>query len=178
MKDEYFYPLYEQFDKDIFNSLKMAVKEGYSFSGDQKNKEKFFKDLILLQLVKDYRKHLKILVKYFGRDTELAKINAAALKVNFTFDKSWAVFKAEKELITMAKEFEKQALTFEGSNKKFDEFVLRYLISIWLADWTGPLYAILKKIKNDNYTIDLRELNKILNLWDFTGIFNSENRNI
>lgn len=173
MRDEYFYPLYEQLDKDFFNKLKFAVKEGFAFRGSDEDKQKFVKDLLVLQLIKDYRKHLRIIWKYFDRDVDVAAINREASAINFGFDASWVFFKAEKELILLGKKLTKMDLKFEGSDKKFNEFVLRYLISIWLVDWSGPLYVILKKIEEDEGIVDLRELNKILSLWDFTGIFNN-----
>jgi hypothetical protein len=174
MKYEYFYPLYEQFDKDFFNKLKLAAAGNFVFSGTQEDKQNFLKDLLILQLIKDYRKHLKIVFKYLDIKTDIEKINHDASKINFGFNTSWAKSKVEKELVAMGKKLIKAEIRLEGSDKKFNEFILRYLVSIWLVDWTGPLYAILKKLENDQYILDLREMNKILALWDFTGIFNKK----
>jgi hypothetical protein len=171
MMDKYFYPLYEKFDKDFFNKLKLAVQSDFAFHGGQSDKGKFVKDLLILQLIKDYRKHLKIICKHLDKKTDINLINGGTSKINFSFDTSWVDFKIEKEMISMAKRLKNADLTFKGSDKKFNEFVLRYLLTIWLADWIGPLYAILKKTENDKYIFDLRELNKLLSLWDFTGIF-------
>ena len=42
-------------------------------------------------------------------------------------------------------------------------------ISIWLVDWAGPCFAILKVTEDGIF--DLKKCNEILTLWDFTGIF-------
>jgi hypothetical protein len=176
MKDEYFYPLYEQFDKDFFNKLKLAIINGFVFSGTQEEKQQFIKDLLNLQLIKDYRKHLKIIFKHLDKKIDIAAINHDAVKVNFNFNNTRAKFKVEKELLVMGKRLAKADIRLEGSDKRFNEFLLRYLCSIWLVDWAGPLYAIFRKLGSDQYILDLREMNKILALWDFTGIFNFKNQ--
>ena len=77
----------------------------------------------------------------------------------------------DKEMGRLAKKLFSSPLKIIGSARQFDEFVLRYLISIWLVDWEGPLYALLQSTKNGK--ANLNELNTILALWDFKKIFAS-----
>ena len=176
MDENFFYPLYKEFDNAFFSKLKVAVVKGVEFRGDDKEKERFIKDLLVLQLIQDYRKHLKIVYKsMYGSDVNISKINQATDRLNFDFDTSWAVFKVEQELVKMGKNLLKHDLKLEGSNRRFNEFILRYLISVWLVDWIGPLYAILKMIETNKYILNLREVNKLLALWDFTRIFKNAN---
>ena len=58
-----------------------------------------------------------------------------------------------------------------GTDEEFNEFALRYLISIWLIDWEGPLYVLLQLTKKG--IVNLHELNDVLSMWDFTKIFDN-----
>lgn len=170
MNENLFYPLYKDFDKKFFRKLKEATKNKYEFIGDDREKEKFLKDLIVLQLIKNYRKHLQVIDEYLLRQTDLLEINKQTRNLDFEFDTTWVTFKVEQELVDLARGLKTTELTLIGNDENYDEFVLRYLLSIWLVDWQGPLYAILKYIENKK-TIEIKELNKILKLWDFTEIF-------
>ncbi len=170
MDEKLFYPLYKDFDKKFFRRLKFAVKNKYEFLGNDDEKSQFFTDLVVLQLIKDYRKHLEIVDKNLSINTSIERINEETKHINFDFDTSWVSFKHEQEIINLAKKMPVKKFVLDGTVQGFNEFVLRYLFSIWLVDWQGPLYAILKYIENKK-TIELKELNKILKLWDFTKIF-------
>ena len=172
MKQGYFYPLYKPFDRQLFKKLQKAVKEKYKFTGNTKEKTFFIKCLFYYQLIRDYRAPLIIINKNLKKSTSLTKINQETKKVDFTLDLSWVNFKHEKEMVKYAQEFSKAKIKIIGTDPEFDEFVLRYLVSIWLADWQGPLFAMLQATKDK--TVNLKTLNKLLELWDFTNIFIAE----
>lgn len=174
MNEQYFYPLYKEFDKNFFEQLKIAIEKQVQFKGSETDKQKFMKDLLMLQLIRDYRKHLKIIYKFLDQPyIEIPQINELTKANDFAFNTKWVIFKVEKDIISMAKRLKNQDIQIDGSNRQFDEFVLRYLATIWLVDWTGPIYAILKLLNNKKYIFDPREANRLLVNWDFTNIFNN-----
>lgn len=171
---KFFYPLVDAFNRNFFASLQKAVKGKYTFVGDDNEKVFFVKSLLCFQMLRDYKAPLQAIYDNFTKKTDLKTINNAIKSKKFVIDYSWAVWTHEKEMGRLAKKLFSSPLKIMGSDQKFDEFVLRYLISIWLVDWEGPLYALLQSTKNGK--ANLNELNKILSLWDFTKIFASYKR--
>ena len=170
MKQELFYPLYEDFDKKFFEKLKIAVDEKYEFVGSDNDKIFFTKCLFYYQLlVKDYRKLLEILYENLSEKTNIRHINEIVKTTAFDSDSSWLTWKSEREMVDLVEVFYESDVKIVGTDKQFDEFVLRYLVSVWLVDWQGPLYASL--ILTKDKVINLSEINKVLSLWDFTRIF-------
>lgn len=178
LTQKFFYPLYDTFDENFFASLKEAVKLRYEFVGDNDEKVFFVKSLLCFQMLKDYRVPLHPIQDNLTKKTNLKAINDALKSQGFSAggslaDKLLSVFqwKRDKEMGRLAKKFFKANVKIIGTSDQFNEFVLRYLISIWLVDWEGPLYAVLQSTKDG--TVRLKELNDILALWDFTKIFAS-----
>ncbi len=164
-----FYPLYKDFEQKFFKQLQNAIDKKYSFLGNDKEKEFFVKCLLCLQMIKNYRAPLVAIKDNLKKKTDLKKINDTIRSKKFKIDYSWATWTHEKEMGKLAEKLIDSPLQMIGNQEEFDEFVLRYLLSIWLADWAGPLYALLKETENGK--ADLKKLNKILALWDFTGEF-------
>ena len=178
LTQKFFYPLYDKFDQNFFASLEKAVKLRYEFVGDNDEKVFFVKSLLCFQMLKDYRAPLYPIHDNLTKKTDLKAINDALKSQGFSAggslaDKLLSVFqwKRDKEMGRLAKKFFKTNVKIIGTDNAFDEFVLRYLVSIWLVDWEGPLYAVLQSTKDG--TVRLKELNEILALWDFTKIFAS-----
>lgn len=169
LDQELFYPLYKDFDKEFFNHLLTAVREQYMFIGDEKDKEYFVKCLLCFQMNRGYRAPLEIIRAHLTEKTELKIINAAVKSNNFAIEYSWATWLYDKEMGHFAESVFKSPLKIIGSDADFNEFVLRYLISIWLVSWEGALYALLRLTKDGD--ANLKEMNKVLALWDFTKIF-------
>jgi len=161
--------LIDDFDRIFFASLKKAVKGHYSFVGTDAEKVFFVKSLLCFQMLKDYRAPLHAINDNLTKKTSLKVINDAIKSNKFVIDYSWAVWTRDKEMGRLAKKLFSSPLEIVSTDKEFNEFVLRYLISIWLIDWEGPLYALLQSTKDGKANLD--ELNKILSLWDFTKIF-------
>jgi len=155
--------------QDFFNQLLIAIQKKYTFNGDNIEKSFFIKLLLCLQMLKDYRMPLLPINTNLMQNTNLKNINTIIKSKKLTIDYSWAVWKRDKIMGKLAKTLWNSDINIIGTNIEFNEFVLRYLISIWLIDWEGPLYAILQATKQG--TVDLPQLNKILSLWDFTKIF-------
>jgi len=171
MQEKHFYPLYKQFDRKFFGKLRLAIKNNYKFTGDQEDKRLFVKYLIYYQLnSKDYRQNLKIVNKQLKPITDIKKINRWIEKVKFNKDTSWAIFSIDKDLIKLAKKFYRSKTKLISAGKDYNEFILRYLVSLWLAGWQAPLYPLLIEMQTGK--IDLKKLNKILSLFDLTKIFN------
>ncbi len=171
LSQKFFYPLYYDFDKRLFLKLKKGVKNKYQFIGTKKDKIFFIQCIFYYQLLnKDYRQQLKIISKNLKLKTDISNINKSIKNINFKKDFSWVVWKYEKEMAELASKFWKnRKIKLIGTDKQFNEFILRYLISIWLIDWSAPLYALLIETKSG--TINLKNCNKILSYWDFTNIF-------
>ena len=168
---KFFYPLIDEFDRNFFASLQKAVKERYIFVGDDDEKVFFAKSILCFQMLKDYRAPLYAINDNLAKKTSLKAINDIIKSKEFVIDYSWAVWTRDKDMGRLAKKLFSSPLEIIGTNEEFNEFVLRYLISIWLVDWEGPLYALLQSTKDGKVNLD--ELNKILSLWDFTKIFAS-----
>lgn len=164
----------DAFDRIFFVSLKKAIKDKYSFVGSNAEKVFFVKSLLCFQMIKDYRAPLRAINDNLTKKTDLKVINDTISSNGFVIDYSWAVWTRDKEMGRLAKKLFSSPLKIVSTDKEFDEFVLRYLISIWLVDWEGPLYALLQSTKSGK--ANLSELNKILDLWDFTKIFASYKR--
>ncbi len=171
LTQEFFYPLYKDFDQKYFAKLVDAVKNEYEFTGSKGEKIFFLKSLFYYQLItKDYRKLLIILDENLSSKTDIAKINNLIRESKFETDLSWIKWLYEKEMIKLVnKLWRSKNLKFVGDDLQFNEFILRYLVSIWLVDWAGPCFAILRATENEIF--NLKECNEILNLWDFTKIF-------
>ena len=174
LSQKFFYPLYHNFDQKLFLKLKKAVKNKYEFIGSEKDKIFFIQCLFYYQLLnKNYRQQLKIIYKNLEPKTNLAEINQLTKKTTFKKDFSWVNWKTEKEMIKLVNKFWKdKKIKLIGTNQQFNEFILKYLVSIWLVDWSAPLYALLIETKKG--TINLKNCNKILSYWDFTDIFNKK----
>lgn len=166
-----FYPLVDEFDRKFFQKLQVAVRDKYGFVGSAEDKTYFFKSLLCFQLNKDYRSPILSVDKHLSMETDLASINRELKELKLEFDVSWMVWKRDKIMAELAQKLNARGVRPIGSNDDFNEFVLRYLVSIWLVDWEGPLYVILNAI-GDNEP-DLEELNKLLHFWDFTSIFDN-----
>ena len=167
--EKLFYPLFGQFEKKFFPKLKHAVAKGYHFEGSKKEKIFFFKTLLSLQMLKDYRAPLVAIDNNLDSVTQLKSINDEIKRRNFQLDFSWVIWRHERMMARLARELLNREINLVGSSVDYNEFVLRYLVSIWLVDWEGPLYVLLQLTRFDN--VNLRMLNKALALWDFTGIF-------
>ena len=175
LMQRFFYPLYHIFDENLFANTLEAVKNKYEFIGSKEEKIFLIKSLFYYQLItKDYRKLLRILNKNLAQKTDIRKINNLVRKTEFKKDLSWVIWLFEKEMIKLVNKFwQSKNLKFMGNDAQFNEFILRYLISIWLVDWAGPCFATLKA--SENGVINLKECNEILFLWDFTKIFANYN---
>ena len=171
ISQKFFYPLYYDFDKKFFNKLNKGVKEKQSLVGSGEDKIFFIKSLFYYQLInKEYRKSLEIIHDNLTPKTDIKKINKLIKTIEFKEDLSWVNWLNEKEMIKLVKKFWRhKKIKIIGTNKQFDEFVLRYLISVWLVDWGAPLFALLQSTKDG--IINLKECNQILSFWDFTKIF-------
>jgi hypothetical protein len=165
-----FYPLYKEFDKEFFKSLLVGIEKKYSFIGSAEEKSIFFKNLLILQMLKDYRSPILAIKEGLKQETEIKSLNQIIESQNYRLDYSWANWGHEKEMGRFAEDLISNTLTLKGNQEQYDELVLRYLLSIWLVDWEGPLYALLKIThRGGEHTIE--DLIRILELWDFTGIF-------
>lgn len=171
LRQELFYPLIDNFDKSFFTSLQKAVKDKYTFMWDLDEKIFFLKWLLCFQMLKDYRTPLYAIKDNLGENTDIKVINDIIKSKAFTIDYSWAVWNRDKDMGELVKRIFNSPLDIIGTNGEFNEFVLRYLISIWLVDWEWPLYALLQLTKGGEANLD--KMNKILSLWDFTKIFAS-----
>ena len=171
LNQDFFYPLFGWFDKDFFRNLQKAVKEKYRFIGENEDKIFFLKSLLCFQMIKNYRIPLYAVKKYLKRETDLEKLNKEIKLMDFKIDHSWAVWLRDKKMGRLAKKFFKSRIRMIGTDEEFNEFVLRYLISIWLIDWEGPLYVLLQLTKKG--IVNLHELNDVLSMWDFTKIFDN-----
>jgi hypothetical protein len=120
-------------------------------------------------MLKDYRAPLYAINDNLSKKTNLKTINDAIRSKDFVIDFSWAVWKRDKDMGRLAQKIYDSPLELIGTNDEFNEFVLRYLVSIWLVDWEGPLYALLQSVENGK--ANLSDLNQTLALWDFTKIF-------
>jgi len=169
LTQNFFYPLIDKFDRNFFASLQKAVKENYVFVGTDEEKVFFVKSLLCFQMLKDYRAPLYAINDNLTKKTSIKVINDIIKSKEFAIDYSWAVWTRDKDMGRLAKKLFSSPLKIVGTDEEFNEFVLRYLTSIWLVDWEGPLYALLQSTKNGK--ANLNELNKILSLWDFTKIF-------
>ena len=171
ISQKFFYPLYYYFDKKFFRKLNKAVREEYTFFGSEEDKVFFVKSLFYYQLInKKYRKSLKIIDDHLKPQTDIKKINQLIRLTEFKEDLSWVNWLNEKEMIKLVKKFwKRKQIKIVGTDKQFDEFILRYLISVWLVDWAAPLFALLRSTKDR--VIDLEECNQIISFWDFTKIF-------
>jgi len=171
LPQKFFYPLYHDFEKRLFVKLLEAVEKQYEFVGSDQEKIFFIKTLFYYQLVnKDYRKHLRIIDKNLSPKTDIKKINGLVRKIKFEKDLSWITWLSEKDMIRLVDKFwHEKKVKLVGNNVEFNEFVLRYFVSIWLVGWAGPLYALLVATKDG--VVNFKECNNILALWDFTRIF-------
>lgn len=171
ISQKFFYPLYKDFEKKHFARLLDAVKKKYEFIGRKDDKIFFIKSLLYYQLItKDYRKILVILDRHLLPRTDIAKINDLIKQTKFETDLSWVIWRYEKEMIKLVKKlWQRKNMEIVGNDSQFNEFILRYLVSIWLVDWAGPCFAILKITEGG--VLDLEKANKVLSLWDFTKIF-------
>lgn len=171
LSQKFFYPLYHDFDKRLFLKLKKAIKNKHQFIGTKKDKIFFIQCLFYYQLLnKDYRQQLKIIYKNLKPKTDILKINKLIKNIDFKKNLSWVIWKNEKEMVELTNKFWKnKKIKLIGTDKQFNEFILRYLISVWLIDWSAPLYALLIETKKS--IINLKNCNKILSYWDFTNIF-------
>lgn len=167
--EELIYPLVDEFDRKFFNTLKIGIVNKYRFAGDIEDRKYFFKSLLCFQLIKDYRAPLIILSKYISESTELALVNKELKDLNFQLDFSWMVWKRDKMMGESLRQFFDKDIEIVGTDKEYDEFVLRYLVSIWLVDWEGPLFVIANLVEQGG--VNLSELNKVLDMWDFTKLF-------
>ncbi len=171
LSQKFFYPLYHTFEQKLFVKLLGAVKKNYKFIGSDEEKIFFVKTLFYYQLInKDYRKHLHIIYRNLSPKTNIGKINELTRKIEFEKDLSWITWLFEKDMVKLVNKFWcRKKIKFVGNDAQFNEFILRYLVSIWLVGWAGPLYALLIATRDEE--MDFKECNKILSLWDFTGVF-------
>ncbi|MFA4931273.1 MAG: hypothetical protein WC570_05420 [Patescibacteria group bacterium] len=168
---QYYYPLLDDFDRRFFTKLQIAIKNKYRFVGNRDEKDFFVRSLLCLQVIRNYREPLKIISKQLQPDTEISIINDKIKNLKPTINYSWAVWDRDKQIGKISKKLFKSSLEIVGSEKDFDEFTLRYLVSIWLTAWEGPLYALLLSCQTGQ--ADLKEMIAILKPWDFTEIFST-----
>lgn len=163
------YPLYDDFDKDFFKKVLHAYENNFVFHGSESEKVYFIKSLLCFQMINDYRKPLLSIDKFLAKETNIMKINEEIRNLNFKVDYSWAIWKRDIIMGELAEILMNLSSSIVGTDEEFNEFVYRYLISIWLIDWEGPLFGLLSFTKDGVF--DLKEMNEILTLWDFTNIF-------
>jgi len=176
MKNQrYFYPLYKEQDKKLFDLLIDSVHKNKlpETKGGEEDLISFVKLLISSQKMKDYRKFWDELIEsYQSGRLDLNHLNDFGNKLEITkgVDESWAIFHQDKEIcneIDRVAELDiDRLINFEMTG----EFITRFLLTQLLFDWRGPLLATCLTIAESN-EINFANLNEILKTWDLAEIW-------
>jgi len=173
---EYFYPLYKDEDQSLFNLLaKNAQNMGeLEFIEEDNEFSTFMKLFVYSGKMKDYRQFWNALRKSLERGElnlkELIKYGEG-LEIQRGIDESWAIFTQDKRICILLDEFYDSEIKFEGEGMDRKELFLRFWLSQLLQDWRGPKLVVMIKALEEN-NVNVKQLNKVLSKWDFTGIFN------
>lgn len=176
MKNQrYFYPLYKNQDKELFNLLVKSVQEKKfpKIKGDNHNLIGFIKLLISSQKMKDYRKFWDELIKsYQSQVFDLNHLNdfGSGVEVSKGVDESWAIFHQDKDICNEIDNVSDLDLDNVINPSLASEFITRFLLTQLLFDWRGPLFATCLTIIGSG-NINFLSLNEILKTWDLAEIW-------
>lgn len=176
MKNQrYFYPLYKEQDKILFDLLIDSVHKNKfpEVKGGEQDLISFIKLLISSQKMKDYRKLWDELISCYQSSVfGLDHLNAFGSKIEVTkgVDESWAIFHQDKEICDEIDRVAELDIDLLTNSEKAGEFITRFLLTQLLFDWRGPLLATCLTIEESN-EINLANLNEILKTWDLAEIW-------
>lgn len=179
MKNQrYFYPLYKEQDKKLFDLLiNSANKNKFpEIKGGAEDLTTFVKLLISSQKMKDYRKFWDELINsYQSFVFDLDHLNDFGNKIEVIkgVDKSWAIFHQDKEICNEIDRVAELHIDRLTNSEMASEFITRFLLTQLLFDWRGPLLATCITIAESN-EIDFANLNEILKTWDLTSVWSKQ----
>jgi hypothetical protein len=170
---EWQYPLYEESDRKAYSLLERTGRSGRypELIGTRKQIGSFLKAMILSQGARNYRGFRDLALDGLGRGSVIVpEILKNGGLVSQEADRSWAVFMQDKRICELMDRFGAVEMEFRGDNREVAEFVVRFLLSQLLQDWRGPLMAVVLECL-ENRIVKVSELNDMLKIWDYTGIF-------
>lgn len=176
MKNQrYFYPLYKEQDKKLFDLLIDSVHKNKfpEIKGGEQDLISFVKLLISSQKMKDYRKFWDELIEsYQSGLLDLNHLNDFGNKLEITkgVDESWAVFHQDKEICNEIDRIVELNIQRIINPNLAGEFITRFLLTQLLFDWRGPLLATCLTIAESG-EINFGHLNEILKTWDLAEIW-------
>ncbi len=171
----YFYPLYKEQDKKLFELLIDSVYKNKfpGIKGGEQDLISFVKLLISSQKMKDYRKFWDELINsYKSFSFDLYHLNDFGSKIEVAkgVDESWAVFHQDKEICNEIDIIIELDIDRLANSEMAGEFITRFLLTQLLFDWRGPLLATCVTITESN-EINFANLNEILKTWDLAKIW-------
>lgn len=175
---KYFYPLYKPQDKVLFKLLFDSAQSNQfpEIIGTDEELIQFIKLLITSQKMKDYRKFWDTIIKSYQLNKfDLEKLIefGNTLEITKGIDKSWAIFKQDKEISILIDQLSDSKTSKFKNRELAGEFITRFILTQLLQDWRGPLMATCITIL-ESEEINFKQLNNLLKIWDLNNIWNND----
>ena len=171
---EWQYPLYRKFDEELYKKIeKLAKSKKYpKITGTQKDIDIFLKTMTRAQKMDHWRLFFEIIYDDLDNDVfNIKGINQKARNLEIKEGiPEWATLGHQKRMCLLNDKIGKQNISFIGTEEEIFEFILRFILSQLLISWETPLLAIFLEIEGEK-RINVKKLNDLLKIWDYTKIF-------
>lgn len=172
---EWLYPLYKPVDRRMFRDLIQVARtrKKPKVAGTPKEINQFIKLLVVSTKLKKWRTFVLPVVEGLKKgmlDAPQLVAKGSRFKMKKGIDRSWAVYTQDERLCLAIDKFSARRVHYVGTKGELVEFVGRFLLTELLQDWRGPkMMVAMESVKGK--TVRLNRLNRLLALWDFTGVF-------
>lgn len=172
----YRYSLFDPWDKEAFKQIKEIAKtKNYpKITGSSEDKNQFLITLIRTQKALDDWRNMAIDVLKQVKETntiDTGSLNKKYPPEIITQDKpAWVTYEEDKIVSDFIDQLADKHITFTGSDNEISEFVIRFILGQLGHDWEQTIMLIWE-ILGDQDTIELKELNREFQNFDYLRLF-------
>jgi len=174
----YRYFLFDTWDKEAFEQIKdiAKTKNFPKIIGTPEDKNQFLITLIRTQKALDNWRNMAIEVLKQVKETntiDSISLNKRYPPKSIAKDKpAWVTYEEDKIVSDFIDQLADRKIVFSGSDLEMSEFVIRFILGQLGHDWEQTIMLIWEMLGNES-TIELKDLNKEFQNFDYLKLFNS-----
>ncbi len=172
----YRYSLFDPWDKEAFEQIKRIAKtKRYpKIIGSPADKNQFLVTLIRTQkALYDWRNMLIDVLRQIKEKNaiDVVPLNKKYPPESIGKDKpAWVTYEEDKIVNDFINQLSNRQIVFEGPDKEISEFTVRFILGQLGHDWEQTIMMIWEMLGDGN-SLDLKELNRELQNFDYLNIF-------
>lgn len=172
---QYRYPFFEQWDKEAFTQIKEIgkTKKYPAITGSFEDKNQFL--LTLIRSQKSLHGWRAMFVDVLKQVSKNNIINTVELNKQYPLKNivksvpAWVTYKEDEIVNNFIDELGIKKVTFQGTDKEFSEFIVRFILGQLGNDWEQTIMMIWEMLSKGSM-LYLSELNNELKNFDYSKI--------